>query len=102
MLFVAGRSYDHDLVSDADLSLGFRACYRRGSEGETSQYGHHFGMYGLGLRPRLCAWVREGKFGKGSQPGFTAVDDVRNCRGTRMLVAEYFAPEMKCHSIEEV
>ena len=81
-------SYDYALASDADFRLGFGGRERRRSEVEIAQPGHHFGMHELGLRAWLFAWVRKRKFGKGSQPGFTAVNDVRDCRGTRMLVAK--------------
>ena len=87
-MFTAGVGNDHALVGDADFRLEFGRCERKGSKGEVAQHGHHFGMHGFGLRAWLFAWVRERKFGKGSQPGFTALYDVRDRRGTRMLVAE--------------
>jgi hypothetical protein len=88
MLFTAGGIYDHAVVGDANFRLEFGCCEWGGSEVEIGQSAHHFGMHELGLRAWLCAGVRERKFGKRSQPGFTTVDDVRNRRGTRMLVAE--------------
>ncbi len=55
---------------------------------EAAQPGYHFGVHEPGVRAWLLAGVRERKFGKGSQPGFTAGNDVRHRRGTRMLVAK--------------